>query len=206
MRPPDSRLLGASGFNPWQIATNFIPSMTMKRIAIIGPGGAGKSTLARQIGEKTGLLVVHLDAHYWHEGWTETPKDVWEQTVRELAHGEAWVMDGNYGGTMDMRLAAADTIVFLDLPPLLCLVRVAWRQIRYWKRTRPDMGRGCPEKLDPTFLRWIWNYRRDRRPGILERMGQYAEGRRLVHLQTSAQVRRFLDELPRLDSAAPLRL
>ncbi len=82
----------------------------MKRIAIIGPGGAGKSTLARQIGAKTGLPVIHLDAHYWHEGWVETPKEEWAQAVRELAEGEAWVMDGNYGGTMEIRLPAAPAL------------------------------------------------------------------------------------------------
>ena len=110
-----------------------------------------------------------------------------------MTEGKAWVMDGNYGGTMDLRLAAADTIIFLDLPPLLCLLRVVRRQIRYRNRTRPDMAPGCPEKLDPVFLKWIWNYRRDRRPGILGRMERYAEGRRLVHLQTPGQVRRFLE-------------
>ena len=175
----------------------------MKRIAIIGPGGAGKSTLARQIGAVLNLPVIHLDAYYWHEGWIETRKEVWEHTVREMTEGEAWVMDGNYGGTMELRLTAADTVVFLDLPPLLCVWRVVRRQVRYRNRTRPDMGPGCPEKLDPTFLKWIWNYRRDRRPGILERMARYTEGRRLVHLQTPSQVQRFLNGLPRLDSVAP---
>ena len=164
----------------------------MKRIALIGPGGAGKSTLARQIGEKTGLPVIHLDSVYWHEGWTETPKDVWKQTVQDLARREAWVMDGNYGGTMDIRLAAADVIVFLDLPPALCLLRVLRRQIRYRGLSRPDMASGCPEKLDPTFLKWIWNYRRDRRPEILERMRRHGRGKALYHLTSAAQVRRFL--------------
>ena len=167
----------------------------MKRIALIGPGGAGKSTLARQIGEKTGLPVIHLDSLYWHEGWTETPKDVWKQTVQDLARREAWVMDGNYGGTMDIRLAAADVIVFLDLPPALCLLRVLRRQIRYRDRSRPDMALGCPEKLDPTFLKWIWNYRRDRRPEILERMRRHGEGKMLCHLTSAAQVRRFLSQI-----------
>jgi len=175
--------------------------MTMKRIAVIGPGGAGKSTLARQISEKLGLPAVHLDAHYWHEGWTETPKEAWEQAVRGLVQGEAWVMDGNYGDTMGIRLAAADTILFLDLPPWLCLVRVVRRQVIYRKQTRSDMGPGCPEKLDWIFLKWIWNYRRDRRPGILEMMARYAEGRRIVHLQTAAQVRRFLEALPQWEDS-----
>ena len=171
-------------------------SNAMRRIAIIGPGGAGKSTLARQIGAQLKLPVIHLDAVYWHEGWTETPKDIWAQTMLTMTRNEAWVLDGNYGGTMEVRLAAADTIIFLDLPPLLCLWRVLGRQLRYWGRTRPDMGSGCPEKLDFVFLRWIWNYRRDRRPSILEQMEKHAQGRTLVHLQSSAQVRCFLKTLP----------
>lgn len=171
----------------------------MKRIAIIGPGGAGKSTLARQMGEKTGLPVVHLDAVYWHEGWVETPKDAWAEAVREMAAEEAWIMDGNFGGTMDLRLAAADTIVFLDLPPSLCVLRVVRRFRQYRGQSRPDMAAGCPEKLDWVFLNWIWNYRRDRRPGILARMQEHADGRRLVHLQTPGQVRRFLSGFSQTD-------
>jgi len=167
----------------------------MKRIAIIGPGGAGKSTLARQIGAKTGLPVVHLDAVYWHKGWVETPKVEWAETARELASRPEWILDGNYGGTMDLRLAASDTIIFLDLPPALCAARVLLRFLKYRSQSRPDMAAGCPEKLDFVFLQWIWNYRRDRRPGILTRMNAYAEGRRLVHLQTPGQVRRFLASL-----------
>ena len=114
-------------------------------------------------------------------------------------------MDGNYGGTME----------FVWPPPTpsssstcrrCSALRVARRQIRYRNRTRPDMAPGCPERLTWFFLKYIWNYRRDRRPGILERMARYAEGRRIVHLQTPAQVVRFVDGLPRLDSAAPAGL
>ncbi|MGI4789950.1 MAG: hypothetical protein ACRYFS_14000 [Janthinobacterium lividum] len=115
--------------------------------------------------------------------------------MRELTTNETWITDGNFGGTMEIRLAAADTIIFLDLPPL-CAWRVVRRFLKYRGQSRPDMPPGCPEKLDVVFLKWIWNYRRDRRPDILKRMDKYAEGRQLVHLQTSKQVRRLLESLP----------
>ena len=91
----------------------------MKRVLIIGSGGAGKSTLARQMGEISGLPVIHLDAEHWRPGWIEPSKDEWAARVDELTRGESWIMDGNYGGTMSQRIAAADTILFLDLPSAL---------------------------------------------------------------------------------------
>ena len=88
----------------------------MHRIVVVGPGGAGKSVLARKMGERLGLPVIHLDALYWRPGWVQTPKDEWKAKVRELLSGERWIIDGNYGGTAGLRMAAADTIVLLDFP------------------------------------------------------------------------------------------
>ncbi len=80
---------------------------------MIGSGGAGKSTVSRRIAAATGLPLVHLDRLYWHPGWVATPAAEWEQVVRDVVAGDRWVIDGSYGGTLALRLAAADTV---DLP------------------------------------------------------------------------------------------
>lgn len=164
----------------------------MQRVLVIGPGGAGKSTFARRLGAATGLPVVHLDALYWRAGWQSMPKDEWLRTVDALLAADAWVMDGNYGGTMARRIAAADTVVFLDLPRAVCLWRAVGRRIRYHGRTRPDMADGCPERLEAEFLRWIWRYPRDKRPGVLRMLEAAAPTTRVVVLRTPRQVERFL--------------
>ena len=163
----------------------------MRRVLVIGSGGAGKSTFAARLGAKTGLPVVHLDACYWHAGWVPTPKDEWARAVDAMTAEDAWVMDGNYGGTLDRRLAACDTVVFLDLPRSLCLWRVLRRALRYRGRTRPDMATGCPERLTWEFVRWIWEYPRTRRPEILRRLTQLAPRQQAVILRSRREVERF---------------
>ena len=164
----------------------------MRRVLVIGSGGAGKSTFATRLGAATGLPVVHLDACYWRAGWDPTPADEWTRTVDALAAGDAWIMDGNYGGTLDRRLAACDTVVFLDLPRLLCMWRALRRAARYAGRTRPDMAPGCPERVTWEFLKWIWDYPRTRRPGVLRRLAALGADRRVVVLRSSREAERFL--------------
>src|SRR5215208_1590330 len=98
-----------------------------RRVLVIGSGGAGKSTLAARIAERSGLPLVHLDALYWRAGWVEAPKDEWARIVERLIAEPAWVMDGNYSGTLERRVAVADLVVFLDLPRLVCLTRIVRR-------------------------------------------------------------------------------
>ena len=112
----------------------------MQRIAIIGSAGTGKSTLARRLGELTGLSVVHLDALYWHPGWLATPDEEWDAIVREIVSRESWITDGNYGRTMEPRLERADTVLFLDFPRVVCLWRVFKRWLRYRGRIQAGPG------------------------------------------------------------------
>lgn len=170
----------------------------MKRVLVIGSGGAGKSTFARRLGERLGLPVIHLDRAYWRAGWVEPPKDEWRRTVEGLCAGDSWVMDGNYSGTLDVRLEACDTVILLDLPRLVCLQRVVKRSLMYRGASRPDMGEGCHEQLNKDFLLfllWVWNYPRRSRQKVLERLGALSESKRIYRLRSSAEAEKFLAEV-----------
>ncbi|HKG12138.1 MAG TPA: DNA topology modulation protein [Pyrinomonadaceae bacterium] len=165
----------------------------MRRVLVIGSGGAGKSTFAERLGGRTGLPVIHLDSLFWRAGWQETPRDEWAARVDELLKGGEWIMDGNYGGTLERRLAACDTVVFLDLPRALCLWRIIRRSMRYRGRTRPDMAEGCHERMTREFVRWVWDYPRTRRPGVLKKLGEMREGQKVFRLRSRREVMRFLE-------------
>ena len=100
----------------------------MKRVIVVGPGAAGKSTLAAHLGEITGLPVIELDKLFWRPGLAATPREEWSAIQRRLAARDSWIMDGDLRpyDVLDIRLRAADAIVFLDFSPLRC----AWRAIR----------------------------------------------------------------------------
>jgi adenylate kinase family enzyme len=165
----------------------------MKKVLVIGSGGAGKSTFAARLAAKTGLPLVHLDAIYWRPGWVETPKDEWRRTVERLVAGEAWIMDGNFGGTLEFRLAACDTVIFLDLPRALCLWRVLVRRLRFGRGGRPDMSPGCPERLTWEFFHWIWTYPSARRPKLLARLDALRGEKNVVVLRSRGEVEALLE-------------
>lgn len=164
----------------------------MKRVLVIGPGGAGKSTFARRLGQALNIEVKHLDKFYWRAGWTKPSKEDWLQTVTELTSADSWIMDGNFGGTLELRVKHCDTIIFLDMSRLLCLWRVAKRRLLYRNRSRPDMAEGCAEKLDREFISWVWNYSRRSRPRVIKLLDEHAGSKRVVWLRSNADVERFL--------------
>ncbi|SNQ46049.1 Adenylate kinase-like kinase [Frankia canadensis] len=170
------------------------PSMTpdVRRVLVVGSGGAGKSTLARELARQAGLPVVHLDRLFWRPGWVATPVDEWRAIVAGLVAGPAWVLDGNYSGTLDLRIPAAELIVFLDLPRRIAISRVVRRWARWRGRSRPDMAPECPEKLDLAFLGWLWTYPRDSRDRLLRAIDAHGAAARVVRLCSPREVRLWL--------------
>ena len=140
----------------------------MRRVLVLGCPGAGKSTLARSLGEALSLPLVHLDKLWWKSGWVNRTEGEFDALLDAVLLGEEWVIDGNYLRTLPRRLERCDAVVLLDYPRRVCLLR-ALRRILSWRgRTRPDMAADCPERLDGEFVRWIWEFHRTQRPQVLE--------------------------------------
>ena len=167
----------------------------MKRIAIIGSSGAGKSTLARQLGTLLTLPVIHLDILFWQPRWIQRPHAERSAIQKQLVQQETWIIDGNYESLLDIRLATSDTIIFLDLPRLLCLYRVVRRYFQYAGKTRPDMNEGCSEGIDWSHLKWVWNYPNDGRVVSIQKIQKYSNGCEIIILRSPKQVKQFLQEV-----------
>lgn len=161
----------------------------MQRVAVVGSGGAGKSTFARALGTATGLPVVHLDRHYWRPGWQPTGPAEWEALQAELVAAESWIIDGNYGSTFDLRFARADTVIVMALPRWRCITRAMRRAARNWGND--IQAAGCPEKVDLEFLRWLWRFPVDSRPRIDAGLARHHH-LRVIELTSPAQVRAYL--------------
>jgi adenylate kinase family enzyme len=166
----------------------------VERVAVVGPGGAGKTTFAAELGRRAGLPVVHLDRHFWRPGWVETPPDEWRARQEELLAGPRWIVDGNYGGTFDVRFERADTVVVLEPAVLSCLLSALRRSVRnHGVAVQAD---GCPERIDPAFFRWIWHDRRDSRPRLDAALARHRDRLDVVELGSRRAARAFLDHVP----------
>lgn len=161
----------------------------MRRIAIVGPGGAGKSTFANALGQIAGLPVVHLDEHFWQPGWVEPERDEWHRLQARLFDTDRWIADGNYGGSFDVRFARADTVIVIARPRLACLVGAIGRSLR--NHGRSIQAAGCPERFQLSFYRWIWNYDRDSRPRLDVAVERHPH-LRVIELRSRTEIDHFL--------------
>ena len=167
----------------------------MRRVLVIGCSGSGKSTLAKVLAARTQLPLISLDAEFWRPRWQTTPREEWRRRVGELAARDAWIMDGTFDGSLDLRLPRADTLVWFQLPRRVCLWRIVKRVGGSYGSVRPEMAPGCPERIDLGFLHYVWNFERRQTPRIksmLDRHGGHIEP---VIIRRAAEGEQFLDSL-----------
>lgn len=176
----------------------------MRRVAVIGCIGAGKSTTARVLGERLGIEVFHLDLLWWEPGpyritgmRTVASRTMAAEPFRrlqeEIAAGDAWIIDGG-ASDLAVRLARADTVIFLDLPRWTC----TWRLVKRHNRPRADYPTGVREGLGwlMVLVRWVWvTYPTKRRPSMIASVKEHAPTADVMHLRSRGDVQSFLRRL-----------
>ncbi|HUR76739.1 MAG TPA: hypothetical protein VMZ22_02250 [Acidimicrobiales bacterium] len=167
----------------------------MQRVLVLGPGGAGKSVLARELAGITGLSLVHLDREFWGPGWVKPDRDAWLAKIDHLLAGDAWIADGTHLDTLDYRLARADGVILLDYSRFVALKGVFTRILRRRGRHRPDLAPGCNNRLDRDYASWVWTYPRVTRPALTALLAQHSDHITVTTLRSRRHAARWLDSI-----------
>ena len=159
----------------------------MKKVIVIGCPGSGKSTLARMLHNKTGIPLYHLDMMYWNADKTTVEKSVFLKRLSAVLEKNEWIIDGNYGSTMELRMAACDTVIFLDYPLDVCLDGIKERR----GKPRSDMP-WIETEEDAEFIEFIKNYNEQQKPKVFELFEKYSE-KNIIILESREQADAFLN-------------
>jgi len=163
-----------------------------RRIILVGSGGSGKSWMARRLARITGYPVFHLDKEFWQPGWVMPSGEERAARLRTMIAGDAWIIDGNYDTSLEMRFSAADLVIFLDINRLVCLVS-AMRRAGKKRDDMPDYLEepGPLSKDSRDFYKWIWSYPTTGRATVLALHRQYPD-KQFLRLKSRRQVARCL--------------
>ena len=142
----------------------------MKKIIVIGCPGSGKSTVSRALYNKTGIPLYHLDMMYWNADKTTVEKSVFLERLSDVLEKDEWIIDGNYGSTMELRMAVCDTVIFLDYPLDVCLGGIKERR----GKPRSDMP-WIETEEDAEFIEFIKSYNEQQKPKVLELLEKYRD-------------------------------
>lgn len=171
----------------------------MNRIMVMGVSpGVGKSTFAQKLGEDMNINVYHLDTLYWKPGWVEASQEEFRAGQQNIVTLDKWIIEGNYSNTYDIRAQNADTIIYLELPLHVCLYRVFKRWILHFGKTRQDMGKGCKEKLDYEFIKFIcttYNPRKKKMKARFQNFQAIGTQKNIITLKSKREIRSYLETL-----------
>lgn len=162
-----------------------------EKVIILGCPGSGKSTLAGELRQQTGLPLFHLDNVWWKADRTHISREEFDDRLRTILQGDAWIIDGDYSRTYEPRFSACDTVIFLDYGEEVCMGGITGRV----GQPRPDIP-WTEDRLDPELVEQVRNYRLKNRPEILRLIAKYP-GKRVLIFRTRDEARDWLGGLCR---------
>jgi adenylate kinase family enzyme len=163
----------------------------VQRVLVIGSPGAGKTRLSARLAASLGVPVHHLDLHHWDPGWIYRDGVQAREVVRMLCETPAWVMDGNFAETFDLRMPRADTLVWLDFQRATCVRRILIRTIKDYGKQKPDLPEGCREMFDIGVLRFAWRFSEQSRPQIVAAIKRHGSHLNVFTLRNDGEVAAF---------------
>lgn len=159
------------------------------RIIVIGCPGSGKSTFSIKLHEITGIPLFHLDMMYWNSDKTTVDKPTFSKRLTDVLKNEKWIIDGNYASTMDLRMQASDTVIFLDFPLEVCLDGIEKRK----GKPRVDLPWTETED-DAEFVEFIKNYNTENRPRVMKLLEKYSD-KNIFIFKSREEADEFLSDL-----------
>ena len=159
----------------------------MNKIIVIGCPGSGKSTFSRALYEKTGIPLFYLDMMYWNPDKTTVGRDIFRARLAEVLKENAYIIDGNYQSTMEMRLEKCDTVFFLDYDLETCLDGIASRR----GKPRADMP-WIETEEDAEFMAFIQSYISESRPKVLGLLEKYKD-KNVIIFKSREEAAKYLE-------------
>lgn len=166
----------------------------MKRIVIVGSSGAGKSTLAKELSSILGIKTYHLDRLFWLPGWIRKDRETRIDILQNLVREKQWIIEGTYLNSPDLHVLMADTIIFTDLSPFTCFLRLIKRHYRDRARSRRDIPEGCTDKLTLHQMMRVQTFPLNGRRTIKYRLRTYSS-KQIIRLKSGNDVDEFLARL-----------
>lgn len=162
----------------------------MNKVIIIGCPGSGKSTFGRKLAYVTGLPLYHLDMLYWNSDKTTVERDEFVSRLQKVMDETKWIIDGNYGSTMELRMEACDTVFFLDYSTDECLTGIEERR----SSPRTDMPWVEDGEPDDEFINFVKSYNAECRPDVIRLLEKYSD-KKIYIFNSRDEADKFLHEL-----------
>jgi adenylate kinase family enzyme len=167
----------------------------MNRINIVGPPGAGKTYLAREMARIYDLPIVHMD-YIAHTDLYNPMKDkpAFIHKISKEISKKKWIMEGVYKSTLVDRIPNADLTIYLDFPRHTYIYRVFKRRFQHRNKKRTEMPDYWVEKIDWGFFKYVWRFHKTQRPLINEIIREFSD-KNIATIKSKKELKVFLLDL-----------